>query len=77
MLGCITEEFPFPEISRAAQIVYLRVNRRENPRRPGGQDPRKRVDSDDLWNLMTRCWSYEPDHRPSMAEVHNYFLAHV
>jgi len=75
VLECITEKVPFSGISRDVAVIHARITKRENPARPGGQDPKKRIDSDDLWNLMTRCWSREPDHRPAMAEVHSFFVS--
>ena len=77
ILECITEEQPFSRISRNAAVIYARLTQRENPPRPGGQDLRKRIDSDDLWNLMTGCWSYEPDRRPTMGDVHSFFQTRV
>ena len=77
VLECITEEVPFSGTTRDAAVINARITKGKNPPRPGGQDPRKRVDSDDLWNLVTRCWSHEPDQRPTMAEVHSVFLLHV
>ena len=77
MLECVTEEIPFSELRRDSQVIHTRFIKRQRPPRPGGPDPKKRVDSDDLWNLMMRCWSEEPDRRPAMAEVHSFFLSHV
>ena len=72
-LECITEEVPFSHISRDAAVVYARIAKRQRPYRPDGQDPKNYV-SDDLWDLMMRCWSDEPDNRPTMEQTHSFFL---
>jgi len=77
MLACITGEKPFPGIVREAEVTHTRVAKKEKPSRPAGEDPKKRIDSEDLWNLMTLCWSMEPDKRPSMEEVHKILQLHV
>jgi len=77
VLECTTEEVPFYSIFRDAAVIHERLMKKENPPRPDGQDPNKRIDSDDLWNLVTCCWSREPEDRPTMAEVHSIFQLHV
>jgi len=73
ILECITEEVPFPNLSRDAAVIHARISKEQCPPRPDGQDPKKRV-SDGLWELMMRCWSTEPDRRPSMEQVYRFFL---
>jgi len=72
VLECITEEIPFSNLSRDAVVVHARVSRRESPPRPDGQSTKGQV-SDGLWDLMTRCWAYQPDRRPAMEDVHGFF----
>jgi len=73
VLECITEEAPFSHLSRDAAVIHARTTKRQCPFRPDGQGPKNRV-SDDLWDLMMRCWSIKPDHRPTMEYVHTFFL---
>ena len=73
ILECITEEAPFPNLSHDAAVIHARINRRQCPPRPDGQDPRNCV-SDGLWDLMMRCWSFKANRRPTMAHVHSFFL---
>src|SRR5882757_8666972 len=75
-LECITEEVPFPNLTRDAAVIHARISKRRDPPRPDRQEARKRV-SDGLWDLMMRCWSIKPDHRPTMEHVHSFFLHQV
>ena len=76
ILECITEKKPFHHLTRDAAVVHVRIDKKVDPPRPHGQDPKKGV-SDDLWSLMTRCWSREPNSRPTMEEVHSFLLFNV
>ena len=76
ILECITEKIPFHEFSRDAAVVHARISKRQVPPRPDGQSPRNRV-SDDLWDLMKRCWSIKPDDRPTVEDIYNFFLPNV
>ncbi|KAF9649126.1 kinase-like protein [Thelephora ganbajun] len=67
IIECITEEVPFSHLSRIAAVIHARITRGQCPPRPDG-DREGRV-SDDLWDLMTRCWAVEPDHRPTMQHL--------
>ena len=73
ILECITEEVPFSNIGRDAAVIHARISQKKCPPRPDGQDERNRV-SDQLWDLMKRCWSFKPEERPTMGSVHNFFL---
>ena len=73
ILECITEKRPFYNYSRDALVLHARIAKKLCPPRPDGQDQRNRV-SDELWELMMRCWSARPDHRPTMEQVHSFFL---
>jgi hypothetical protein len=71
VLECITEKVPFSNVSEDTEVI--RVSKKECPPRPDGKGGRNRV-SDELWGLMKRCWSVEPDSRPTMKQVHSFFL---
>lgn len=75
VLECITEEKPFSHISRDAAVLHARIQKRQLPPRPDGQDEKKRI-SDDLWKLMTECWDPSPEGRPSMGTVQNFLISH-
>ena len=71
ILECITERIPFSELSHNEAVVHARINERWSPFRPDSW-----ALSDDLWDLMQHCWSYAPENRPTMEQVHS-FLPHV
>lgn len=73
ILECITEEVPFSYITRDAAVIHARINKKQFPPRPDGQDGKYCV-SNELWDLMKRCWSFKPDQRPTMEVVHQFFL---
>lgn len=73
ILECITEETPFHNLPRDAAVIHARISKRQFPPRPDGPDQRNRI-SEDLWELMIRCWAFIPDQRPAMEQVHNFFL---
>jgi len=76
ILECFTEKIPFSDLSRDAAVIHARIRKRQCPPRPDGDSPNNRV-SDDLWSLMTRCWSVKPDARPTMEQIHSFFLLNV
>ena len=73
ILECITEEVPYSNLPRDAQVMHARTTKKQCPSRPDGKEPRNRV-SDGLWELMMRCWSIDPSQRPGMEYVQNFFL---
>ena len=70
---CITERIPFFEHTRDAAVIHARIDKGQCPPRPDGEGLKNRV-SDDLWGLMKRCWSIKPDDRPTMEQIHVFFL---
>ncbi|KAH7320437.1 kinase-like domain-containing protein [Rhizoctonia solani] len=55
---------------REATIIYLVVTKQQPPDRPDGI-PVGSEAGDKLWNMLLRCWSFEPEARPSASEVTN------
>jgi len=73
ILECISEKIPFSDYFHDAAVLHARITRGEWPPRPDGWDPRNYI-SDDLWDLMQHCWSYSHENRPTMEQVHRFFL---
>jgi len=71
ILECTTGRVPFSEISHDGAVVHARINEGRTPSRPNS-----RALPDDLWAFMQHCWSYAPENRPTMEQVHS-FLPHV
>ena len=73
ILECMNEEAPFSNLSSEAAIIHARITKRQHPPQPDGQNGKNSI-SDGLWEFMMRCWSVKPDHRPTMEQVHTFFL---
>ncbi|CEL63271.1 Tyrosine-protein kinase JAK1 OS=Homo sapiens GN=JAK1 PE=1 SV=2 [Rhizoctonia solani AG-1 IB] len=58
----------------AANLVLVRIIERIMPRRPESI-PEGYENGDSLWDLLLRCWSYEPMGRPTSTEVENSMVA--
>ncbi|CAE6478069.1 unnamed protein product [Rhizoctonia solani] len=44
---------------------------KRTPPRPQEVIPEGSVYGDQLWNILTKCWSYDPKARPSAGDVRN------
>lgn len=51
----------------ASEILSAVVFRHVHPPRPEGVD-------DSMWNLMARCWDYNPRNRPSCEEILRFIV---
>ena len=74
MLECTTEVAPFSNLSSDAAVIHARITKRQYPTRPDGQNGQGNHVPEGLWKFMMRCWSVKPDHRPTMEQVHTFFL---
>jgi serine/threonine protein kinase len=64
----LTGQIPFFEI-KGSEAVTLRLFRsREQPSRPAPEKSSKEL-TDDVWILLKRCWTHEPNIRPSVEEI--------
>lgn len=62
-----TGEPPFAELESDISVI-LAVMRGKMPKRPEGDAIKYGLD-DDMWKLITDCWSPAPSDRPSMDAV--------
>ena len=74
VVECIAGGTVFSGNPLNAEGVHAMVSKKESPPKPDGPEPINCV-SDCLWALMVRCWATECDHRPTMEEVHRFFLS--
>ncbi|KAJ1299995.1 hypothetical protein OPQ81_011829 [Rhizoctonia solani] len=68
ILEAFTSEIPFadkPEISILTHIVV----KKNIPMRPEKIIPKSSVYGDRLWDILTKCWAYDPEQRPSVGVV--------
>ncbi|CAE6452515.1 unnamed protein product [Rhizoctonia solani] len=70
MLEAFTSQAPFPGRNNNALIIHI-VVKKNIPDRPQSVIPSDSVDGDKLWAILTRCWSYEPEARPTAETVWN------
>jgi len=68
LLETITGHVPYIEKSDLAVFTTV-VVKKEHPTRPEKFIPSDSQHGDTLWLLLTRCWAYEPETRPSAADV--------
>ncbi|KDQ58947.1 hypothetical protein JAAARDRAFT_127753, partial [Jaapia argillacea MUCL 33604] len=59
---------PFPKIWIEPEVA-TRVMSGHRPKRPTQAECKGRIMNSELWELITRCWSQEPESRPDMGEV--------
>ncbi|CAE6435005.1 unnamed protein product [Rhizoctonia solani] len=59
---------------REPAIIYLVVTKHQPPDRPDNI-PAESKAGDKLWNMLLRCWSFEPEIRPSASGVANIMKA--
>ena len=68
ILELLTGKHPFANLKRDAAVIHNIVVLRLTPARPEAPEV-KRWLSDDLWELMQKCWSPDAHLRPPMAVV--------
>ena len=68
ILELLTGKHPFANLKRDAAVIHNIVVLRLTPARPEAPEV-KRWLSDDLWELMQKCWSPDARLRPLMTVV--------
>ncbi|KAG1865882.1 P-loop containing nucleoside triphosphate hydrolase protein [Suillus subalutaceus] len=64
MFFIISGDIPWKEKKNSTQII-VELSKSATPARPNNI-------LDDHWNLIQKCWSWDPDHRPLATEVIGY-----
>lgn len=68
ILEVLTSEVPFVDVNDRAIICHI-VVKKKIPVRPQSCIPSGIITGDRIWDLLTRCWSYEPEARPKISNV--------
>ncbi|CEL53585.1 hypothetical protein RSOLAG1IB_06440 [Rhizoctonia solani AG-1 IB] len=71
ILEALTGTVPHKDKADLA-VIHTVVFRREHPPRPIEHIAIRSTKGDGLWNLLERCWNYDPQLRPKVTEVRNF-----
>ncbi|KAG8741436.1 hypothetical protein FRC10_002883 [Ceratobasidium sp. 414] len=71
-MEAITGEVPHKD--RADRVViHAVIVKRALPTRPVEQLPISDTQANELWDMLERCWSYEPGDRPDISQLRDFF----
>lgn len=72
----LAREYPYSDLTDEQVInnVQMMFHRQDTP---FTALPQPATCPDDLYELMSRCWSKEPEERPSFAELHSNLAERV
>lgn len=68
MLKILTRKIPFYQYKSENEVVRALVNEEIPTRAMDGLEVHNQND-DHVWNLMKRCWDYNPQNRPGFREI--------
>lgn len=68
MLKILTRKIPFYQYESENEVVRALVNK-EIPTRAMDRLEVHSQSDDHVWNLMKRCWDYNPQNRPGFREI--------
>jgi hypothetical protein len=69
MQEVISGEVPFPDVNSDVAVMGRVLFQKELPERPTNCIPTKSKHGNDLWELLTQCWSHDPCGRPRAFQV--------
>ncbi|CAE6344895.1 unnamed protein product [Rhizoctonia solani] len=69
ILEAITGDVPYKELEREQAVMAAILFKKAVPTRPTAHIPHDSAHGDILWDLLTRCWAYEPNDRLHAEEV--------
>jgi hypothetical protein len=75
VLQISTGKLPFHG-ARVSTVVRL-LSEGNRPSRPTAEDCLGPYVDDAFWKLIMMCWKQNPEERPSMQQVLNYFISGV
>ncbi|KAG9125594.1 hypothetical protein FRC07_006960 [Ceratobasidium sp. 392] len=76
-LEIMSGEQPYSDIGFTPRVLTAVLNDRRLPARPLKQIPLNDSQSDMLWTLLTKCWQYEPDQRPTAEQVYKHVASEI
>lgn len=71
ILETITGQVPFSNL-RDVNTLIAAVHKRKTPKRPEDEIPSQSICGNILWALLMSCWAYNPELRPSAAQVRDH-----
>ncbi|KAH7333944.1 kinase-like domain-containing protein [Rhizoctonia solani] len=74
LLEAITGDVPYRELGREQAVIATILVKKAIPVRPTAHIPQNSAHGDILWDLLTRCWTYEPPNRPPAEEVQSLMI---
>ncbi|KAG9083631.1 hypothetical protein FS749_005881 [Ceratobasidium sp. UAMH 11750] len=69
MLEAFSGKLPFCEIEKDPAVIMRVVIQKRHPERPFDSIPTPSRLANAVWELLPRCWSYDPLDRPSAFQV--------
>ncbi|KAG9081362.1 hypothetical protein FS749_007716 [Ceratobasidium sp. UAMH 11750] len=71
ILEAITGDVPHKDRSDRV-IIHAVLVKRELPSRPIEQLPINNERANELWNILERCWSFQPEDRPDIYQLRDF-----
>ncbi|KAJ1304146.1 hypothetical protein OPQ81_008546 [Rhizoctonia solani] len=68
ILEAFTSEIPFADKAETSVLTHVLIGKKI-PMRPEKIIPKSGVHGDRLWDILTKCWAYDPEQRPSVGVV--------
>ncbi|CAE6537263.1 unnamed protein product [Rhizoctonia solani] len=70
ILEAFTSEVPFADKTEKSLLAHILFHKKA-PTRPNKVIPTKSIDGDKLWAVLTKCWTFDHENRPSAEAVWN------
>ncbi|KAG8749332.1 hypothetical protein FRC11_011423 [Ceratobasidium sp. 423] len=71
ILETFTSTVPFFEKKSDHAVIMEVAYHKKTPMRPPEVFPEGSMSGDNLWDILTKCWSYDPKGRPSAGDIWN------
>jgi serine/threonine protein kinase len=71
-----TRKVPFYHCSNDNRVSLTRLNPMATPLRPTDGSEVDKI-SDDMWDLLKKCWDHEPRSRPNCNDIYKFITGYV